>query len=32
VALAGGLVTLFVRQHERASEGLRHDDQIRLPA
>lgn len=32
VALAGGLVTMFVREHEPAVNDLRHADQIRLPA
>lgn len=31
VALAGGLVTMFVRQHERAREDVPQAEQVRLP-
>lgn len=31
VALAGGLVTMFVRQHEPVRDDLRHADQVGLP-
>lgn len=32
VALAGGMVTMFVRQHQQAGNNVRHNDQVRLPA
>lgn len=31
VALAGGLVTMFVRRHEPVTDDLRHADQVPLP-